>query len=143
MATELSRPGKSLFVKIKQTDENNHEFWRARVMAKVLEYSEYRHFIPVLERAKEACKNSGQEITHHFEDVLEMLDLGKGAQRKVESVKLSHYACYLIVQNAAPSKEVVALGQTYFVPRKVNVQWTRNNKQINSMFEKKPHIWNL
>ncbi len=83
-------------------------------MAKILEYSEYRHFLPVIERAKEACTNSGQNIADHFEDILEMIELGKGAQRQVDSVKLSRYACYLIVQNADPAKEVVALGQTYF-----------------------------
>lgn len=77
-------------------------------------YSEYRHFIPVIERAKEACKNSGQHIEHHFEDILEMMLLGKTAKREVNSIKLSRYACYLIVQNADPNKEVVALGQTYF-----------------------------
>lgn len=83
-------------------------------MPKALEYTEYRHFLPVLARAKEACKNSGQQEADHFEDVLEMITTGKTAQRKVESAKLSRYACYLIVQNADPNKEVVALGQTYF-----------------------------
>jgi len=74
----------------------------------------YRHFLPVIERAKDACKNSGQEIKDHFENYLEMVEIGSDALRKVESVKLSRYACYLIVQNADSSKEVVALGQTYF-----------------------------
>lgn len=114
MSREISKRNKSLFEQIKQTDEHNNEFWSARDIAKVLEYSEYRHFLPVLTRAQEACKNSGQSVTDHFEEVLEMIDLGKGARRAVESYKLSRYACYLIVQNADPSKEVVALGQTYF-----------------------------
>lgn len=83
-------------------------------MAKVLEYSEYRHFIPVIEKAKEACTNSKQRVTDHFEDVLEMVEIGSGAKRNIENIKLSRYACYLIVQNADPAKEVVALGQTYF-----------------------------
>ena len=99
---------------IRQTDEIGNEFWSARDLAKALEYSEYRHFMPVIERAKEACVNSGQQIADHFEDILEMITTGKTAQRAVESVKLSRYACYLIVQNADPGKEVVALGQTYF-----------------------------
>lgn len=114
MGDEISKAGKSLFEEIKQTDQKGNEFWSARDMAKVLEYSEYRHFIPVLDRAKEACKNSGQQLADHFEDVLGMVDIGSGAQRKVDDQKLSRYACYLIVQNADPSKEVVALGQTYF-----------------------------
>ncbi len=114
MAKELSNQNLSLFEQIRQTDEKGNEFWSARDLSKVLEYSEYRHFLPVIERAKEACSNSGQQVSDHFEDILEMITLGKTAKRSVESVKLSRYACYLIVQNADPSKEVVALGQTYF-----------------------------
>ncbi|MBS1578051.1 MAG: DNA damage-inducible protein D [Bacteroidetes bacterium] len=114
MAKELTHQNMSLFEQIRQTDENGNEFWSARDISKVLEYSEYRHFVPVIERAKEACINSGQQVGYHFEDILEMITTGKTAQREVESVKLSRYACYLIVQNADPSKEVVALGQTYF-----------------------------
>jgi DNA-damage-inducible protein D len=115
MAKDISTPGdKSVFEQVRQTDSAGNEFWSARDMAKVLEYSEYRHFLPVIERAKEACINSGQLITDHFEDILEMVSIGSGAQRSSESVKLSRYACYLIVQNADPAKEVVALGQTYF-----------------------------
>jgi DNA-damage-inducible protein D len=103
-----------IFEQIRKIDENGIEYWSARGIAKVLDYSEYRHFLPVLERAKEACKNSNQQIHDHFEEILDMITTGKTAQREVESVKLSRYACYLIVQNADPSKEVVALGQTYF-----------------------------
>lgn len=114
MAKELTNPHHNLFEEIKQMDENGNEYWSARDLSKVLEYSEYRHFLPVIERAKEACTNSGQQKTDHFEDILEMITTGKTAQREVESVKLSRYACYLIVQNADPGKEVVALGQTYF-----------------------------
>jgi len=114
MAKELSRKHHSLFEGIKHTDANGNEFWSARELSKVLEYSEYRHFLPVIERAKEACVNSGQQVADHFEDILEMINLGKTAQREVESSKLSRYACYLIVQNADPGKEIVALGQTYF-----------------------------
>lgn len=114
MSKELVNPHNDLFEQIRQTDENGNEFWSARDLAKALEYSEYRHFMPVIERAKEACVNSGQQIADHFEDILEMVNIGSGAQRKIESVKLSRYACYLIVQNADPGKEVVALGQTYF-----------------------------
>ena len=114
MKNEISASGNSLFEQIKQTDANGNEYWTARKLAKVLAYSEYRHFITVIERAKEACKNSGQHIEHHFEDILEMMLLGKTAKREVNSIKLSRYACYLIVQNADPNTEVVALGQTYF-----------------------------
>ena len=104
----------TIFEQHKRLDDNGNEFWQARDLSKMLEYSEYRHFLPVLERAKEACENSGYLVADHFEDVLDMVVIGSGAKRKISSVKLSRYACYLIVQNADPSKEVVALGQTYF-----------------------------
>jgi len=114
MENKLSKRAQNIFEQIRQVDENGNEFWSARDLGKVLEYSEFRHFIPVIDRAKEACKNSGQLIENHFEDMLDMVKIGSGAEREVESIKLSRYACYLIVQNADPSKEIVATGQTYF-----------------------------
>lgn len=114
MAKEISKPASSLFEQIKKVDDKGNEFWTSRDMAKVLEYSEYRHFLPVVDKAKEASKNSGHKPEDHFEDILEMVGIGSGAERAIENIKLSRYACYLIVQNADPSKEVVALGQTYF-----------------------------
>jgi DNA-damage-inducible protein D len=115
MAQEIKKHNNTVFEQIKKIDVNN-EWWSARELGKILEYSEYRHFKPVIEKAKEACNNSGQEIENHFEDFLEMVKIGSGAERPMgDGIKLSRYACYLIVQNADPSKEVVALGQTYFV----------------------------
>jgi len=73
-----------------------------------------KHFLPVIEKAKESFKNSGHKVSNHFEDILEMVPIGSGTECPLESVKLSRYACYLIVQNSDPSKEVVANGQTYF-----------------------------
>lgn len=104
----------SLFEQIRKSDDQGNEYWSARDLAKVLEYTEYRHFRPAIERAREACANSGQHVSDHFEEMLGMIGLGKGGKRQVDDVKLSRYACYLIVQNADPAKEVVALGQTYF-----------------------------
>lgn len=105
----------TIFEQIKRLDESGNEWWSARQLGKILEYSEYRHFKSVVEKAKEACKNSGQAIEDHFEEFLEMVAIGSGAERPMEDgVKLSRYACYLIVQNADPGKEVVAQGQTYF-----------------------------
>lgn len=95
-----SQQGPSLFEQIRKSDDNGNEFWSARDLAKVLEYTEYRHFKPAIERAREACFNSGQDVRDHFEDMLGMIELGKGGKRKVEDAKLSRYACYLIVQNA-------------------------------------------
>ena len=102
------------FEGIRHVDENGHEFWLARQLAEVLDYSQYRHFLPVVERAREACKNSGQPSDNHMEDILTMVDIGSGAKRQVENIRLTRYACYLIVQNGDPSKPVIANGQTYF-----------------------------
>ena len=102
------------FEGIRQFDADGNEFWIARQLAKVLEYSEYRHFQPVIERAKESCRNSGHPVEDHFEDVLDMVDIGSGAKRQIADIRLSRYACYLIVQNGDPSKPVIANGQSYF-----------------------------
>ncbi len=115
MKKEVTHQHNNLFEQIRQTDENGHEFWSARDLSKVLEYAEFRNFKPVIDKAKESCKNSGQSIENHFVGFHEMVKIGSGAERGFDDgVKLSRYACYLIVQNADPSKEVVALGQTYF-----------------------------
>ena len=113
-STEIEKRHFQTFEEIKQTGKNGKEFWTARKLSKTLDYSEYRHFIPVVERAKEACQNSGHEVRDHFEDILEMVEIGSGAKRKLGDIRLSRYACYLIVQNADPSKPVIANGQTYF-----------------------------
>ncbi len=114
MENQLSNSGQTVFEQIKKLDENKNEYWTARDLSKALEYSEYRHFKPVIDRAKEACSNSGYKVSNHFEDILGMVSIGSGAERKIDDVKLSRYASYLIVQNADPGKEIVALGQTYF-----------------------------
>lgn len=114
MKSEIENTGNAVFEQIKEVDENGNEFWGARKLSKILEYIEYRNFTPVIEKAKIACENSDQEVENHFVDFHDMVKIGSGAIRKIENVKLSRYACYLIVQNADPGKEVVALGQTYF-----------------------------
>lgn len=102
------------FEALKQLDENGIEFWSARALGKVLGYSEYRHFLTVITRAKAACVNSGQSVEDHFEDILEMVLIGSGAERKFPTIRLSRYACYLVVQNGDSTKPVIANGQTYF-----------------------------
>jgi len=114
MAKEISKQALSVFEQIRQIDENGNEFWAARQMAKVLEYTDFRNFLSVIEKAKKACKNSGQPVEYHLVDFNEMVSIGSGAEREMNSYKLSRYACYLIVQNADPTKGVIALGQTYF-----------------------------
>ncbi len=114
MEENLKNQTQTIFERIKRSDDVENEFWSARELGRVLEYSEFRHFKPVIERAKEACKNSGISILDHFEDILDMVPIGSGAERELKDVRLSRYACYLIVQNADSTKEIVALGQTYF-----------------------------
>lgn len=111
---EISKAHHATFESIRHVDEKSDGFWLARELAVVLDYSQYRHFLPVIERAKEACRNSGQRVEDHIEDLLTMVDIGSGAKRQVEDYRLSRYACYLIVQNGDPSKPVIANGQTYF-----------------------------
>lgn len=111
---KINKKHQATFDGLRQVNDAGNEYWRARQLAKVLEYSEYRHFLPVVERAKTACRNSGQKPEDHFEDILDMVDIGSGAQREVDDVRLSRYACYLIVQNGDPAKPVIANGQTYF-----------------------------
>lgn len=139
MENKILRPNQTIFEQIKRLDQTKNEYWTARDLAKVLEYSEYRHFKPVIDRAKEACKNSGYKVADHFEDILGMVSIGSGAEREIEDVKLSRYACYLIVQNADPTKEVVALGQTYFAvqTRLQEIQQMKAYQQLNTEEEKR------
>ena len=141
---KITNTNKTIFEQIKETDENGNEFWGARKLSKILEYSEFRHFLPVIERAKEACLNSEQNIEDHFEDYLEMVSIGSGANRNMESIKLSRFACYLIVQNADPSKEVVAQGQTYFAiqTRLQEIQQMDDYTRLSSEEEKRLFLRN-
>ena len=105
---------KSPFEKIKRISEEGYEYWSARDLYKLLEYSEYRHFLPVIDKVKEALKNINEEIENHIEDMLDMVQIGSGADRELDSLKLSRLACYIAVQNADPTKPNVAMGQAYF-----------------------------
>ncbi len=113
-------------------EEDECEFWSARKLAKVLEYNDYRNFLNVIEKAKEACKNSGHNIVDHFVDVTDMIDIGKGGLRQAADVRLSRYACYLVVQNGDPAKPVIANGQTYFAiqTRRQELADNRNFQQL-------------
>jgi len=102
------------FETIKHLDDEGNEFWLARDLAPLLDYPQWRNFLPVLDKAREACRISGQGVEDHFADIRKMVGIGSGARREVEDLRLSRYACYLIVQNGDPSKPVIANGQTYF-----------------------------
>ena len=104
----------NIFDNIKHENEYGQEFWYARELQPVLEYSQWRYLKEAIERAKTACNNSGQNVADHFAEVRKMVDIGSNAKRSVEDYELSRYACYLIVMNGDPRKEIIALGQTYF-----------------------------
>ncbi len=145
MAKEILKHGNSLFERIKQTDENGNEFWYARQLAKVLEYSDFsRNFVGVINKAKDACANSGQLVSHHLVEADEVVQIGSGASHPYPSFKLSRYFCYLIVQNADPSKEVVAQGQTYFAiqTRIQELQSLKVYQQLNTEEEKRLFLRN-
>ena len=116
----------NIFEKIKKIDDNGREYWSSRELAQALEYPDYRKFLNVIDRAKIACENSGEVIHSHFVHVDEMVKIGSGAERPIDTICLSRYACYLIVQNSDPTKVVVAKGQTYFA-----IQTRRQEKTDN------------
>ena len=107
----------SIFDSIKHLDENGNEFWYARELQKVLEYSQWRRFENVIQKAIASCENSNMNIYEHFANVGKMVSIGSSTSRNIDDYQLSRYACYLIVQNGDPRKQVIALGQTYFATK--------------------------
>jgi len=112
--TKLDATEYESFESIKQTDENGIEFWYARDLQKVLQYTQWRNFYKTIDRAMLACKNSGFNVSDHFADISKTIQMPKTAKKQVIDYKLTRYACYLVVQNGDPRKEIIALGQTYF-----------------------------
>lgn len=107
-------PYTSPFDSIKQLDDEGNEYWYARDLQGVLEYSEWRNFYKIIEKAKNACEASGHAVQSEFVDVNKLVDVGANLQRSIQDIVLSRYACYLIAMNGNPRKEVIALAQTYF-----------------------------
>lgn len=139
MGTRLTKKATATFESIKRVDENGVEYWLSRDLAKILEYADYRNFIVVINKAKEACSNSGNDVLDHFGDVTEMVTIGSGAQRPINTIKLTRYACYLTVQNADPSKTIVAQAQTYFAiqTRIAEVQQMEEYNRLSTEEEKR------
>lgn len=114
MSDELTSFSGSVFEVIKKINEYGAEYWLARELQPALDYSTWQMFVRVIRKAMLACTNSGADADDHFNQVIKMVDIGSGAQRKTVDYELSRYACYLIVQNGDSNKEIIALGQMYF-----------------------------
>ena len=110
---EIKKYNETIFENVKHIDEYGNEYWEARELQITLEYAQWRRFEEVINRAKIACENSNNKVFDHFAEVGKMVKTGDSI-RKIKDYKLSRYACYLIVQNSDPRKNVIAVGQTYF-----------------------------
>ena len=111
---ELEKINETIFESIKHVDEDGNEYWYARELQYILGYNQWRSINDLIKRAKVACKESENNVNYHFAVYRKMINLAKGATRNVIDYKLSRYACYLIVMNGNPKKEIIALAQTYF-----------------------------
>lgn len=127
---DIEKYSEATFENIKHINEYGQEFWYARELQQALEYTEWRNFSAVVEKAKAACSASGNEVDDHFVDVNKMVDIGSGTQREIDDVTLSRYACYLIVMNGDPRKQIIAVGQTYFAVKTRQQELVDNYDQL-------------
>ena len=131
------------FEDIKHIDESGIEFWYARELMKMLEYSKWENFEKVIDKAKSACENSGVSVIEHFPDVRKTIKMPKGAEKIISDYKLTRYACYLIAQNGDSRKKVIALAQTYFAVQTRKQEITQKEYSMLTEDEKRFYQRNL
>ena len=127
----VEKYNEQIFENIKHVNEYGQEFWYARELQAALEYQRWDKFNNVLERAISACQESGNIVEDHFSHVGKMVNLGSGSHREVDDFMLSRYACYLIVMNGDPRKQVIALGQTYFAVKTRQQELVENYDELS------------
>ena len=125
------------FESIKHLNENGVEYWYARELQNVLNYKEWRKFANVINKAKEACENSGISVFEHFVDIDKTIKMPKDAEKTIADYKLTRYACYLIAQNGDSRKKAIALAQTYFAVQTRKQELTRQEYEQLSEDEKR------
>ena len=137
MANDLVNKTEKDFESIKHIDESGVEFWYARELMTILEYSKWGNFIKVIDKAKQACENSNISVFEHFADIGKTIKMPKGAKKVIDDFKLTRYACYLIAQNGDSRKKTIALAQTYFAIQTRKQEITRQEYEQLSEDEKR------
>ena len=131
------------FEDIKHIDENGVEYWYAREIMEVLQYSKWQNFEKIIDKAKTSCKNSDICVFEHFTDVSKTIKMPKGAEKTILDYKLTRYACYLIAQNGDSRKKVIALAQTYFAVQTRKQEITEKEYSLLTEDEKRFYQRNL
>ena len=136
---EIKEYTEKVFEDIKHVDENGYEYWLARELMKILEYSLWQNFHKTINIAVKNCNNSNYNVSDHFIDANKMIKLAKNARREIQDYKLSRYACYLIVLNCDPRKKIIALAKTYFAIQTRKQELTE--KEYNELTEDEKRLY--
>ena len=142
LLNDIDKNNKS-FEDIKHIDENGVEFWYARELMPILQYSNWQNFEKIIDKAKISCENSGISVFEHFIDVNKTIKMPKGAEKTILDYELTRYACYLIAQNGDSRKKVIALAQTYFAVQTRKQELTEKEYSMLTEDEKRFYQRNL
>ena len=140
---EIDKNYNKTFEDIKHIDENEIEFWYARELMPILQYSNWQNFEKIIGKAKISCENSDISVCDHFIDINKTIKMPKGAEKTIKDYKLTRYACYLIAQNGDSRKKVIALAQTYFAVQTRKQEITEKEYSMLTEDEKRFYQRNL